>query len=62
MGTTYRKGAHSIFSIQLHTYFMTAYRRKCLTQAMVERFKEVAANVLIQNQCILGANWQTRGH
>jgi len=53
MEATYRKGAHSIFSIQLHTYFVTAYRRKCLTQAMVERFKEVAANVLIKSQCIL---------
>jgi len=53
MEATYRKGAHSVFSIQLHTYFVTAYRRKCLTQAMVERFRNVAANVLIRNQCIL---------
>ena len=53
MRTIYRKGAHCIFSIQLHTYFVTAYRRNCLSQAMVERFREVAANVLIKNKCIL---------
>jgi putative transposase len=53
MTTQYRKGAHCVFSIQLHTYFVTAYRRKCLTQQMVERIQEVAANVCIKNQCYL---------
>ena len=53
MATIYRKGAHCIFSIQLHTYFVTAYRRECLTQKMAERFQEVAANVLVKNKCIL---------
>lgn len=49
----YRKGAHCVFSIQLHTYFVTAYRRKCLTQQMLERIQDVAANVCIKNQCHL---------
>jgi putative transposase len=53
METVYRKGSHCIFSIQLHIYFVTAYRRKCLSQAMSERFQEVAARVLLKNQCIL---------
>jgi putative transposase len=53
MTTTYRKGAHCVFSIQLHTYFVTAYRRDCFTQRMFERFQEVAANVLVKNKCIL---------
>ena len=53
MKSIYRKGAHCVFSIQLHSYLVTAYRRKCLTQKMAERFREVAANVLVKNKCIL---------
>lgn len=53
MASQYRKGAHCVFSIQVHTYFVTAYRRKCLTQAMVERISEVAANICIKNRCHL---------
>jgi len=53
MTTLYRKGAHCIFSIQVHTYFVTMYRRKCLSQAMIERINEIAANVLVKNKCIL---------
>lgn len=47
----YRKGSHSVYSIVLHTYFVTAYRRKCLTTEMIDRSEEVAARVLIKNQC-----------
>jgi hypothetical protein len=46
MEATYRKGGHSVFSFQWHTYFVTAYCRKCLTQAMVEHFRNMATNVL----------------
>ncbi len=53
MQTQYRKGAHCIFSIQLHTYFVVSYRRKVLSQTMVERLQEVAANVCIKNNCLL---------
>lgn len=53
MSNQYRQGAHSVFSIQVHTYFVTAYRRKCLTQPMVERLTEIAGNVLVKNDCIL---------
>lgn len=49
----YRKGSHSVFSIILHTYFVTAYRRKCLTPTMLERINEVAARVVLKNCCIL---------
>ncbi len=31
---------------QLHTSFVAAHRRKCLTQAMVERFRDVAAKTI----------------
>ena len=50
---TYRKGAHSVFSIVMHSYFVTAYRRKCLAPAMIERASEVGAGVLIKNDSIL---------
>ncbi len=53
ISSQYRKGSHSVFSIQVHTYFVTAYRRKCLTQPMVERLTEIAGNVLVKNDCIL---------
>ncbi|MEB3280841.1 MAG: IS200/IS605 family transposase [Lyngbya sp.] len=53
MTTHYRKGAHSVFSIQLHSYFVTAYRRKCLTTPMIDRINDIAARVLLKNDCIL---------
>lgn len=53
MKIIYRKGDHCVFSIQLHTYFVTAYRRDCLSDTMIERFRETAANVLVKNKCML---------
>lgn len=50
MTNQYRKGAHCVYSIQLHTYFVTAYRRKVLSGQMIEKFKDVAAKVLIKNK------------
>lgn len=49
----YRKGSHSIYSIVLHTYFVTAYRRQCLTPHMIDRAQEIAANVLLLKECRL---------
>lgn len=49
----YRKGSHSVYSIALHTYFVTAYRRKCLSAQMVDRADEVAASILVVKDCIL---------
>ncbi|MGD1941645.1 MAG: IS200/IS605 family transposase [Leptolyngbyaceae cyanobacterium] len=48
----YRRGAHSVFSIVSHVYFVTAYRRKCLTPAMIERLAEVTARICVVNDCI----------
>ncbi|WP_204141925.1 IS200/IS605 family transposase [Halomicronema sp. CCY15110] len=48
----YRKGAHSVFSIVSHTYFVTAYRRKCLTPVMIGRIAEVTARICVINDCI----------
>lgn len=49
----YRKGSHSVYSIVLHTYFVTAYRRRCLTPSMIDRAEEIAANVLLSKECHL---------
>lgn len=49
----YRKGSHSVYSIVLHTYFVAAYRRKCLTVEMIDRAKEVAAEALLRKRCHL---------
>lgn len=53
MTTLYNKGAHCIYSIQLHTYFVTAYRKKVLSHEMAERFAEVATNILVKKQSAL---------
>jgi putative transposase len=53
MDKLYRKGAHSIYSIYLHTYFVTRYRRKALTQDMIDRAQEVAGRVTVAKNCIL---------
>lgn len=53
MTTVYNKGAHCIYSIQLHTYFVTAYRKKVLTPLITERFVEVAGSILVKKQSVL---------
>ena len=51
--TELRKAAHSVFSIYLHVVFVTKYRRKVLTQTMIEDMKEIFTKVLDSNQSIL---------
>ena len=53
MSTNLRKASHSVFSIHLHVIFVTKYRRKVLTSAMIEDAKEVFQRVLESNQSIL---------
>jgi len=49
----YRKGSHSIFSIQLHSYFVCKYRRKALTPEMIARTREIIERICEVNNCIL---------
>ena len=49
----YRSGSHAVFSIHLHIVFVTKYRRKILTQKMLEAMKPVFERVLEANQSIL---------
>lgn len=49
MSTQLRKASHSVFSIHLHIIFVTKYRRKVLTTAMIEDAKIVFARVLSAN-------------
>lgn len=53
MSTALRKASHSVFSIHLHIIFVTKYRRKVLTQAMIEDAKIVFQRVLESNQSVL---------
>lgn len=48
-----RKGSHSVFSVQLHMVFVTKYRRKVISKAMLERLQEVFSNVCIKTKCRL---------
>lgn len=48
-----RKGSHSVFSIQLHMVFVTKYRRKVITNTMLERLREILENICIKTKCRL---------
>jgi putative transposase len=53
MSTKLRKASHSVFSIHLHVIFVTKYRRKVLTTAMIEDAKLVFERILEANKSIL---------
>nr|WP_157861293.1 IS200/IS605 family transposase [Rippkaea orientalis] len=53
MATKYRKGSHSVFSVRLHFVFVTHYRRKAITSPMLERIKEMFAQVCSTMDCEL---------
>ena len=48
-----RTSSHAAFSIHLHIVFVTKYRRKVLTIAMIEDIKQVFERVLGANNSIL---------
>jgi putative transposase len=48
-----RIGSHVVFRIHLHIIFATKYRRKVLTQPMLEVMRSILEQVLMANQCIL---------
>ncbi|WP_246275499.1 IS200/IS605 family transposase [Brasilonema bromeliae] len=48
-----RKGAHVVFDIHLHIVFVTKYRRKVLTQSMIEDIKEIFGRVLENSNSLL---------
>jgi putative transposase len=51
--TQLRSGSHVVFKIHLHIVFVTKYRRKVLTQPMIEAMKPVLERVLSANQSFL---------
>jgi putative transposase len=55
MSTQLRKASHSVFSIHLHIIFVTKYRRKVLTKAMIEDAVRVFERVLEANSSILSS-------
>ncbi|NJM74383.1 MAG: IS200/IS605 family transposase [Scytonema sp. RU_4_4] len=48
-----RKGSHVVFDIHLHIVFVTKYRRKVLTQSMIEDVKEIFERVLENSNSLL---------
>jgi putative transposase len=50
---TLRSGSHVVFRIHLHIVFVTKYRRKVLSEAMLEVMKPVLARVLTAHQSVL---------
>ena len=53
MSTLPRRGSHSVFSIHLHLVFVTKYRRKVLTSAMLERMTDIKACVCRKAKSVL---------
>lgn len=51
--TSLRSGSHVVFRIHLHIVFVTKYRRKVLTQAMLEAMQPILERVLTANQSAL---------
>ncbi|MFS8862156.1 IS200/IS605 family transposase [Synechococcus sp. H55.6] len=48
-----RSSAHAVFRIHLHVVFVTKYRRKVSTQAMLEVMRSVLERVLAANRSVL---------
>ena len=48
--TNLNKGSHVVYSIHLHIIFVTKYRRKVFTEAMIEDMKGVFSRVLEANK------------
>lgn len=48
-----RKGSHSVFSVRLHFVFVTHYRHKAITAAMLERIREMSWQVCRKMDCNL---------
>lgn len=53
MTTKPRKGSHSVYSIHLHLVFVTKYRRKIITQDMMQRMVEVFQRVCRKNNSVV---------
>lgn len=53
MSTLARRGSHSVFSIHLHLVFVTKYRCKVLTSAMLERMTDILAGVCRKAKSVL---------
>jgi putative transposase len=50
MQLKHHKGSHSVYSIYLHLVFVTKYRRKIITDDMVQTMSEVFQRVCVANK------------
>lgn len=53
MENTNQSSSHAVYSIKLHIVFVTKYRRKTLTPALLEYLKEAFADCLAAWRCTL---------
>ncbi len=51
--TTLNKAAHVAYSIHLHIYLVTRYRRKCLTQPIADCIAETVRRICAKNRSAL---------
>ncbi len=53
MKTQLRKGAHAVFKIQFHIFFVTKYRKNVINQAILTKLQEVFSRVCEKRKCEL---------
>ena len=53
MQVKYNTSAHSVYRIDLHVIFVTKFRRKCLSDAMLSDLREIILQTLLLWNCEL---------
>lgn len=53
MENTHQSSSHAVFNLKLHIVFVTKYRRRTLTPALLEYLKEAFADCLAAWRCTL---------
>lgn len=53
MNNNNRSSSHAVFNIKLHLVFVTKYRRKTLSQALLDYLKTAFAEILVAWRCTL---------
>lgn len=51
--TTLKSHAHSVFSLHIHIVFVTKYRKKVITEEMLERLKKIFEKLCATQRCCL---------
>ncbi|MEC0326179.1 IS200/IS605 family transposase, partial [Bacillus subtilis] len=49
----FNRNRHSVYSLNYHLVVVTKYRKKCISEEMLNRLKEIANNVFTSFKCEL---------